>query len=139
MADTKTTPEFKEMFLGVLENIPNITAACKLLEINNSSIFRARKSDPEFDAAISEAMNSGYDMIEEEARRRAVEGVLEPVYYKGEQVLDANGNPGGIRKYSDRLILELLRAYKPKRFNPGVKLGMGGGEKFTLTLNLGGD
>ena len=139
MADTKITAEFKEMFLGVLENIPNITAACKLVDISPSNITRARHSDPEFGKAVLEAKNQGYDMIEEEARRRAVEGVLEPVYYKGEQVLDADGNPGGIRKYSDRLILELLRAYKPKKFNPGVKLGMGEGEKFTLTLNLGGD
>ena len=132
MADTKITAEFKEMFLGVLENIPNITAACKLVDISPSNITRARHSDPEFGKAVLEAKNQGYDMIEEEARRRAVEGVLEPVYYKGEQV-------GAVRKYSDRLILELLRAYKPKKFNPGVKLGIGDGEKFTLTLNLGGD
>ena len=132
MADTKVTAEFKEMFIGVLENIPNITAVCKLTGINPSNISRARHNDSDFDKAVLEARNQGYDMIEEEARRRAVEGVLEPVYYKGEQV-------GAVRKYSDRLILELLRAYKPKKFNPGVKLGIGDGEKFTLTLNLGGD
>ena len=132
MADTKITPEFKDMFVSLLHDIPNITAVCKLVGIDPSNISRARQNDPEFDKRVLEAREFGYDMVEEEARRRAVDGVLEPVFYKGEEI-------GNIRRYSDQLLSQLLKAYKPKKFNPGVKLGIGEGEKTTLTLILDGD
>jgi len=132
MADTKITPEFKDMFVSLLQDIPNITVVCKLAGIDPSNISRARQNDPEFDKAVLEAREFGYDMVEEEARRRAVDGVLEPVFYKGEEI-------GNIRRYSDQLLSQLLKAYKPKKFNPGVKLGIGEGEKTTLTLILDGD
>jgi len=132
MADLKVTPEFKETFLSMLSSVPNITAVCKLLGVYPGTIDRHRKNDPKFDAAIREHMEQGYDMIEEEARRRAVDGVLEPVFYMGEEI-------GAVRKYSDKLLSQLLKAYKPKKFNPGSKVSIGDGEKVTMTFNLGGD
>ena len=140
MADKKTTPEFKEAFLAMLTEVPNLTVVCRLLGIDPSNITRARKKDKDFDIGVRGAIEQGYDLIEEEARRRAVDGVVEPIFYQGEQVMDAYGNPSGVRKYSDRLLVELLKAYKPKKFNPGVKLNIGGdGEKVTMTFKMGGD
>ena len=48
--------------------------------------------------------------MEGEARRRAVDGVEEPVgWYQGK--------PGGlVRKYSDRLLVLLLKAWIPERY-----------------------
>jgi len=132
MADLKVTPEFKETFLSMLSCIPNITAVCKLVGIHPSTIDKHRTKDSEFDASIREHMEQGYDMIEEEARRRAVDGVLEPVFYMGEEI-------GAVRKYSDKLLSQLLKAYKPKKFNPGANIKVGDGEKVTMTFNLGGD
>ena len=48
-----------------------------------------------------EALDRSADALEEEARRRAFEGVDEPMYYKGEQI-------GTTKKYSDVLIMFLL-------------------------------
>jgi hypothetical protein len=48
-------------------------------------------------------------MLEFEARRRAVDGWLEPVFHKGEVI-------GHIHRYSDGLLLRLLAAHLPKRF-----------------------
>jgi len=138
MAELKVTPEFKETFVNMMAELPNQTVVCKLLDINPSSIANARKKDPEFDEKVKDAIEQGYDMMEEEARRRAVDGVIEPVFYKGEQVVDSEGKPTGIRKYSDQLLITLLKGNRAKKFNPGVKIPFSGeGEKISMTFNIG--
>jgi hypothetical protein len=131
MADKKLTEDFKAAFLAFLAEVPNITVACRVMGVHVSNVYREREKDSEFDKAIEEAKEEGYDLIEEEARRRAVEGYNEPVFYQGARV-------GEVRKYSDALLIHLLKAYKPKKFNPGVKIGMDEGEKVTLSINIGG-
>ena len=54
-------------------------------------------------------------MLEAEARRRAAIGVDEPVFYKGEVV-------GHIRKYSDTLLMFLLKAHWPEKFRENVSI-----------------
>ena len=133
MADLKMTPEFKETFVQMLGNLPNITAVARLLNVTVKTVTFARKKDPEFDEDVKAAIEEGYDMLEEEARRRAVDGVVEPVFFNGEQV-------GSVRKYSDTLLVTLLKACKPKKFNPGVQVKFGENtEKVSMTFQLGGD
>lgn len=140
MADQKMTPDFKTALLGMLAELPNITVVCKLMGIHPSVFYRTRKKDPEFDRRVKDAMEQGYDLMEEEARRRAMDGVLEPVFYKGEQVVDTKGKPTGIRKYSDVLLITLLKGRRAKVFNPGVKVSANTeGEKISMVLNFGGD
>lgn len=140
MAEKKTTEEFKETFVMMLGQVPNITAVCRLMDISASNIHVARKKDPKFDEAVLAAIDEGYDMLEEEARRRAVDGIVEPVFYRGEQVVDVSGNPTGIRKYSDQLLIALLKGYRPKRFNPGAKVQIGTDDKkVTMVFNIGGE
>ena len=61
-----------------------------------------RREDAEFGKAWDDAYAEGGDAIDEEARRRAVDGWDEPVFRGGEQV-------GVIRRYSDRLLERLLK------------------------------
>ena len=132
MADLKMTEDFKETFINMLSEIPNITAVCKLLRVGYTAVNGARKKDPKFDSSVKEAIECGYDMLEEEARRRAVDGVLEPVFFRGEEV-------GSIRRYSDQLLSQLLKGYRPKKFNPGANVSIDSGEKVNLTINIGVD
>lgn len=76
-----------------------------------STAKRHRDIDPNFAAAWREAREDAADALEREARRRAVEGVDEPIYYKGEEV-------GTVRRYSDRLLEYLLGATRPEKFRP---------------------
>ena len=55
------------------------------------------------------------DALEQEARRRALEGVEEPVFCRGERV-------GVIRRYSDALLILLLKAKRPEQFRDVVDL-----------------
>jgi hypothetical protein len=130
--NTKLTPEVREAFISMLGEIPNVTVISKLFGVHPSNVYRMREKDESFDNACREAMNQGYDLIEEEARRRAVDGVDEPVFFQGELVSTQ-------KKYSDKLLLALLKAYKPKKFNPGAKISVGDGEKISMTFNIGGD
>jgi hypothetical protein len=53
--------------------------------------------------------------LEDEALRRAVEGVEEPVYQGGKQV-------GVIRKYSDALLMFLLKAARPEKYRENYSI-----------------
>ena len=77
-----------------------------------SALHERRAADPAFAAAWDDALDGAMDAIEEEARRRAIEGTEEPVFYQGKQI-------GRVRKYSDALLMFLLRAHRPIRFEEG--------------------
>jgi hypothetical protein len=85
----------------------------KVLAINRVTIFRWRQNDPSFSKAHSEAMEAGTDVIEQEARRRAVDGYVRPVFQRGELV-------GFERVYSDILAALLLRGRRPEVFREGT-------------------
>lgn len=63
-----------------------------------------------WDEAIEEAVNS----LEEEVWRRGMEGVKVPVFYRGRKV-------GEIRRYSDRLLILLLKAHRPKKYRDNIQ------------------
>ena len=54
-------------------------------------------------------MENAADLLEEEARRRAHDGVDEPVWFQGVQC-------GTVRKYSDTLLIFLLKGAKPDKY-----------------------
>lgn len=59
--------------------------------------------------AFEDAMTEAAEHLEAEARRRAVEGVVKPVYYKGQEV-------GAVREYSDTLLIFLLKGAMPEKY-----------------------
>jgi hypothetical protein len=87
-----------------------------------------RKNDPEFAKQWDEAIENALDLLHARVFQRCLEGDLEPVYYMGEPV-------GYIRKFSDKLQIELLRAWKPDRFKTaGVDVNVGTrGDVFVLS------
>jgi hypothetical protein len=68
--------------------------------------YKRRRSDAAFRAAWEEAMELGTAALEDEAVRRAYHGVEEPVFYQGVQC-------GSVTRYSDRLLIFLLKARNP--------------------------
>ena len=76
-----------------------------------------RDSSPDFAMAFQEAMDEAADMLEAEAWRRALEGVAEPVMKGGKPVCDpSTGETIMVRRYSDALLMLLLRGSKPGKF-----------------------
>jgi hypothetical protein len=69
-----------------------------------------------FAAGWGEAEERAADALEAEAWRRAVVGVQEPLVSGGKVVRDDDGQPIAIRRYSDALMITLLKARRPDRF-----------------------
>ena len=67
-------------------------------------------------------------MLHARVFQRALEGDLEPIHYMGVCV-------GYIRKFSDKLQIEMLRAYRPDQFKtPGTNVNIATrGDVFVLT------
>lgn len=116
--------------------------------------YRWLKDDPDYPALFAEAKARAVDAFEDEAKRRAVEGVFEPTTHQGAFVYpvigyrrDAKGRfdptkpihsktPYGVMKLSDRLLEFLLRGAKPETYREArtVEISGPGGGPIALQL-----
>ena len=105
-------------FLRALSTTGNVTAACRAAKVPRCSAYKHREEDPEFAAAWDEALDEAADRLEEEARRRAVEGVLQKKFTKGgEPIIDPETGEQYVEHvYSDTLLTLLLKAHRPEKF-----------------------
>lgn len=84
-----------------------IREACQRGTISRATLMHWLEISPTFKQLYDHAWLDGGDVLEAEARRRAAEGVLEPVYYQGKIC-------GRVRKYSDTLLAKMLEARRPE-------------------------
>lgn len=103
------TKDRKKEFLEALEKTANVSQAAREAGGGRRAWYRVKEADLEFSDAWDAAVEVATDALETEARRRAVSGVLEPVYYQGKKC-------GAIRKYSDTLLIFLLKGHRPKKY-----------------------
>lgn len=107
------TPKTAEKFLAALAEGSTVTIAHKKAGISRGAVYAWRDEDPEFKKAWDEAIEAGTDIIEEEAKRRALFGVKKPVYHQGQVV-------GHVQEYSDTLTIFLLKGRRPEKFKDRV-------------------
>lgn len=111
----KNANAWRVPFLESLSSGTSITTACKTARVGRSTAFDHRQRDEDFALAWHEAAEAGADLLEDEARRRAAEGTLKPVYQGGKLV-------GEIREYSDTLLIFLLKGKRPETYRDNVKV-----------------
>jgi hypothetical protein len=97
------TAILEQRFLDCLATTASVTRAARLTRRHRSTWYRWRADHAAFAAAWTEAVERGTDALEDEAVRRAVEGVLKPVFHQGKRV-------GTQRIFSDALPLGLSDA-----------------------------
>lgn len=96
------------MFLKELrENGGFVGKACEAVGISKQSVHNWRELDPAFAADWDRAVDLATEDLEKEARRRAYQGVEEPVFYQGEIC-------GHVQKFSDTLLMFTIKARKPE-------------------------
>jgi len=126
------TQRWKTAFLRAMGACGNVTIAANIAGVSRESAYRHRKTDKAFAEAWDDARDAACDLIEAEARRRAVDGVDEPVFYKGKplmQGIDRSGKrvpadspkaiktvPVTIKRYSDLLLIFLVKAARPEKY-----------------------
>lgn len=96
-------------FLEALAKMGNVSYACRQSGIPRATAYDHKKEFPEFAEAWDEALEEAADLLELEARRRAVYGCEKPVFWKGKQC-------GSVQEYSDTLLIILLKAHRPEKY-----------------------
>lgn len=95
-------------FLAAYAQCANITAAAEAADVPRQTHYDWL-ADPEYAAAFDQAHEAAADTLEKEARRRAEEGWDEPVFHDGAVV-------GHKRRYSDTLLIFLLKGIRPEKY-----------------------
>ncbi len=95
------TPEARVRFLEHLASKGNVRAACARVGLSAEAAYRLRRRDPLFARGWAAATVMARAASEDTLATRALDGVEEPVFYRGEQV--------GVRqRYDTRLLLAHL-------------------------------
>jgi len=116
----KFDADARHRFLQYYALTGQIQKSAREIGISPATVRRVAKQDPAFKEAMEEAKQDFVEAMEREVVRRAVMGVDEPVFQQGEQV-------GEVRKYSDALLMMLM-----KKLDPTYK------EKHQIDVSLGG-
>ena len=91
---------------------------------------------PDVVPKVKKTIDIGADALEDEAVRRAVDGVDEQVFYQGKAC-------GVVRKYSDTLLIFLLKGRRPERYRDRSSHATGvpynGPMTFEVTVPVMGD
>lgn len=107
------------VFLEALSTYGNISRAAEKSGLDRAGLYVKRRNDNAFSAEWDKAMEIGVEAIEDEAKRRAFEGWEEPVWYRGDLC-------GTVRKFSDTLLIVLLKAHKPEKYRENSKVELSG-------------
>lgn len=122
--------QHQRRFLAAFAASGSIIQAARWSKLNRAAHYNWLKEDPtyrpRFDAAQLEAART----LEDEAVRRAHQGLKKAVYYKGRIV-------GYESEYSDTLMLALLKANAPDKFRDRVSMDHKGDVDVNLTVNAG--
>jgi hypothetical protein len=145
-------PRWQRAFLEHLRLTANVTRSALVARIDRGKVYDRRREDADFAAAWDDAKEQAADLLEEEAHRRAYHGVDEPVIHQGElmgawvndqgQVV-ATEAPGArkipltVKKYSDTLMIFLLKGARPEKYRENLKL-TGNGENGEVLVKVMG-
>ena len=104
---------WRQAFLAELAKNGNVTLSARAAGITRDAAYKARNRSQKFAVQWDAALQSAMDLLEAEAWRRAAVGYDEPVHYRGERV-------DVVRKYSDTLLIFLLKGGRPERYRDNV-------------------
>ena len=107
----------KRVMLASMAETGNISEACRRAEIERSTHYRWMEHDEEYALQFRQAEQTAIDALEREAWRRAVEGVEEPLVSAGRLVTT-------VRRYSDTLLIFLLKGARPGKYRDRVDVSI---------------
>lgn len=107
------TAERQRAFIDALAETGSVKHACARINMSaEGAYYLRRRPDAEsFRRAWEAALNHGVQRLADIAIDRAIEGVVIPIYHRGEQV-------GERRWHDNRLLMFILRHHMPARYGP---------------------
>ncbi len=110
---SRFTEARKEVYLSALRRCGLKPVACRETNVSRCTIWKHRRRYPEFAEAEERALTVFRMTIEDEIRRRAIEGV--------ERTITVAGKREVVREHSDRLLIELAKAHIPE-YRPNFRV-----------------
>jgi hypothetical protein len=117
----------QQSFLAAFAETASYTKAAEAAKIGHETHYRLLKDDAEYAVAFEEFKRKAVQVLEDEVIRRALEGVLVPVFHKGEPT-------GVIRRYSDSLLMFLLKGFMPEKYRERTNVEAAGLESKPIVL-----
>lgn len=111
----KRKPVWQRAFLAALAETGIVAHAAKAAKVGTAAVYSLREVDAAFAEEWRLARESAADRMEKEALRRAVQGVNEPVFGSGGTGV-GTVKVGTIRRYSDTLLIFLLKGIRPEKY-----------------------
>lgn len=109
----------QEAFLEAYERLCHISQAAETAGIERKLHYYWLRTDADYKARFEESDRIAIKALEDEAHRRALHGVQEPVFHQGQIC-------GHVQKFSDRLMEFLLRGRQPEIYGDRFKAEMTG-------------
>ena len=111
----------REVFLATYRRLGTVTAAAQHVGMAKDTHEKWKQNDPDYAAAYEKVKVEAIEMLETEARRRALYGVEDLVLVNGRPVIlvdPATGQERLLTKriYSDTLLMFVLKANKPRKY-----------------------
>lgn len=104
----------KGAFIRAFCKVATICHAARIAKIDRRRHYEWLERDEKYAKAFAEAQEIALDVLEREARRRAVKGVREPVgFYRGKPATY-------VRRYSDVLLIFLLKGANPEKYRDNM-------------------
>ena len=107
--------DWQQTFLDALADSGHVSDSALIAGVDRSTAYKYYRTDPDFAALWEQAIKASNVVLEDEARRRAVTGVDEPVFQQARQV-------GSVRKYSDTLLIFLMKGNMPEKYRENISL-----------------
>ncbi len=109
-----------DKFLAELRVCGIVKEAARAAHVDPNTVYAARRKalrmraagageTEDFSSKWDEAIEEAVERLEQEVWRRGVDGDKRPVFYRGRRV-------GHIKRYSDKLLILLLKAHRPKKY-----------------------
>jgi hypothetical protein len=108
-------PERQSRFLAAFAACGSIERASRSAQVHRQTHYFWMREDLTYPRRFKEAEVQAARALEDEAVRRAREGIRKPVLHRGKQVY-VQGEPLFTTEYSDSLLMFLLKASNPERF-----------------------
>lgn len=104
----KKTTASKAAFLVAFEETGRVDLACKRIGMGRRTHYNWLERDPVYRKQFDKSRKIAVQLLEDEAMRRAVEGVQRAVTVAGVREI--------VREYSDTLLIFLLKGAMPEKY-----------------------
>jgi len=129
VARERSTDKNQRAFIAAYTHCASVSESARIVGLDRKQHYEWLKADRHYRAAFEAEAEQAAQSLEDEAVRRALEGVKRPMYYRGKPVRTGRGRSGRTVyevEYSDQLLVLLLKRFRPQLYREHVTAEVSG-------------